>query len=102
MSRGFDVKAALDSASIDLQDESTEMRVKKNKCVFEKNDLIAPMAYVQLGEKIISKILNAAIKKAHLATIEKKDCSAVTKNRLRNMDITVTVEIGYSPYGDYE
>ena len=31
VSRGFDVEAALDSASIDLQDKSTEIRVKKNK-----------------------------------------------------------------------
>ena len=102
VSRDFDTEAALDSASIDLQDESTEMRVKKNKCVFEKDDLIAAMAYVQLGEKTITKVLNTAFKEAHIAAIEKKDCSAAIKSRLRKTDIKVTVEISYPPYGDFE
>ena len=79
VSRLFNMEGVLDSASIDLQDRSTEMIVKKNRCVFEKNDLISLMVYPVLGEKISGTVINAVIKEAHLAMIKKKNCSAVMK-----------------------
>ena len=97
----MDVALALDSASIDLQDERLELAVKKNPCVFENDDLIAPMVYTVLGEKIVEKVINEALHEAYHAEIEEKSCTNAMKERLRKTKITVTVEKQYPPYGEF-
>ena len=87
--RLVDVEAALDSASIDLQDEHLELIVKKNKCVYEKEDLILPMAYTALGDKYLDKVINTTLKEAYLAKVATKTCSKSMKERLRKVDLTV-------------
>ena len=87
----MDVALALDSASIDLQDERLELAVKKNPCVFENDDLIAPMAYTVFGEKTAEKIINEALNEAYLAEIEEKSCPNALKERLCKTKITMTV-----------
>ena len=55
------------------------------------------MVYTALGEKTINKIINEAVKEAHLAEIEKKNCPNTMKEQLRKASITVSVEIEYPP-----
>ena len=93
----MDVALAPDSASIYLQDERLELVVKKNPCVYKNDYLVAPMVYMALGEKTINKIINEAVKEAHLAEIEKKSCPNAMKEQLRKTSIAVTVEIEYPP-----
>ena len=60
------------------------------------------MTYTAQGEKLMNKVVNEAVKEAHLAKIEKKNCPNAMKDRLRKTRITVSVKIVYPPHGKYE
>ena len=81
--KNLDVADELDSASIDLADDSLNFELKGIKCAHDKADLMALMTYNAMGEECTEQMLNESLNKAYQEHIGSLNASQAKEDKTR-------------------